>query len=100
MHSVIDILVLTVKKGISKKTSNAYEITEAHCVLRDDSGAAGAVGILMIPTPLVPVAKVGLFTASFALKAAAYGESQGRIVAELVGLTPVTQASLRTPKAA
>ena len=95
MQSLLEILVITNKSGKAKKTGNDYSINEAHCVLRDESGNAGAVGVLVIPKALEPVAKVGLFSASFALEAATYGEEQGRIVARITGLTPVAPASVR-----
>jgi hypothetical protein len=89
MQSVLEILLVTNKSGKAKKTGNDYSIDEAHCVLRNDDGTAGAVGILVIPKALEAVAKPGMFTGAFALQAASYGEQQGRIVATLVGLTPV-----------
>lgn len=95
MQSIIEILLISVKAGNSKKTGTPYSISEAHCVLRNDDGTAGAVGVLVVPKPLEAVAKVGLFTATFGLMAASYGENQGRIVAALTGLVPVASKSLK-----
>lgn len=102
MQSILEILLITNKSGKAKKTGNDYSINEAHCVLRNDDGTPGAVGVLVIPKKLEEVAKPGLkYTASFALEAAAYGENQGRIVAVLTGLTPVPDAMARpSPRAA
>ncbi len=58
-------------------------------MLRDETGAAGAVGVLTIPKSLEEIAKPGVYTASFALEAPTYGENQGKVVAALKGLSPV-----------
>lgn len=87
--SILEILLITNKSGKAKKSGNDYSINEAHCVLRNEDGTPGAVGVLVIPKQLEEVAKQGMFTASFGLVAAQYGENQGRIVAQLTGLTPV-----------
>ena len=95
MQSIIEILLVAVKAGTAKKSGLPYSISEAHCVLRNDDGTAGAVGVLVVPKTLEAVAKPGLFTASFGLQAGNYGEDQGRIVARLTGLTPVPPGSVR-----
>lgn len=105
MQSILEILLITVKAGNAKKTGQPYSISEAHCVLRNEDGTAGAVGVLVVPKTLEAVAKPGLFTASFGLVAASYGEQQGRIIAQLAGLIPVapgavSRAPVRTPAAA
>lgn len=103
MQSILEILLVTVKSGNSKKTGNPYSISEAHCILRNEDGTPGAVGVLVVPKALEAVAKPGSFTASFGLVAGAFGEQQGRIVAVLAGLVPVPAGALRPsqlPKAA
>lgn len=101
MQSIIEILLVTVKSGTSKKTNQPYAISEAHCVLRNDDGTAGAVGVLVVPKALEEIAKPGMFTAVFSLAAASYGEQQGRIVAQLVGLNPLPPSAIkRVPSAA
>lgn len=97
MQSILEILLVTVKSGKSKKTGNDYAISEAHCVLRNQDGTPGAVGVLVVPKNLEEVAKPGLFTASFGLIAGSYGETQGRIVAVLAGLVPIPARSLAKP---
>lgn len=94
MHSIIEILLVSVKEGKSKKTGNDYKISEAHCVLRDETGAPGAVGVLVVPKALEAIAKPGVFTAAFSLVAGSFGENQGRIMAVLSGLVPVPPRSL------
>lgn len=95
MQSIVEILLVTVKAGTSKKTGLPFSISEAHCVLRNDDGSPGAVGVLVVPKPLEPVAKPGLFTATFGLMAASYGENQGRIVAALTGLVPAPSKAFK-----
>jgi len=97
MHSVLEILAVIHKEGITKKGPNAgkpYRIPEAHCALRNDKGDVVGVGVLNIPKPLEEVAKVGLFTGAFALEAPTYGENAGKIVATLTGLTPIPRSQL------
>lgn len=89
MQSILEILVVTIKAGNAKKTGQPYSISEAHCILKNDDGTPGAVGVLVVPKALESVAQRGSYTASFGLQAASYGENQGRIVAVLTGLTPL-----------
>lgn len=95
MQSILEILLVSLKTGKSKKTNQDYSISEAHCVLRNTDGTAGAVGVLVVPKALESVAVPGLFTAGFGLVAASYGEQQGRIVAQLASLTPLVSGSIR-----
>jgi hypothetical protein len=101
MNSILEILVINTKEGKSKKPPYAdYKISEAHCVLRDENGAAGAVGVLTIPRELEASARVGVFTAGFTLDARTYGEDAGKIVASLKSLTPVPPGAFRNAAAA
>lgn len=95
MQSIIEILLVTNKSGKAKKSGNDYSINEAHCVLRNDDGTAGAVGVLVVPKLLEEKAKPGMFTATFALQAASFGEQQGRIIAALTDLVPVPPAMFK-----
>jgi len=95
MQSILEILCINVKSGTSKKSGAAYSIPEAQCILRNDDGTAAAVGVIVIPKILEDVAKPGLFTCSFALQASTFGDEAGRIVARLVGLTPVPPQAAR-----
>ncbi len=101
MQSLLEILVINVKAGTSKKSGAAYSIPEAQCVLRNDDGTVAGVGVLVIPKALEEHAKPGIFTGSFALEAASYGPDQGRIVARLTGLVPVPPNAIKrsTPAA-
>lgn len=95
VNSILQILVVNTKSGTSKKTQQPYSIPEAQCVLLNDDGTVSAVGVLVIPKQLEEQAKPGTYTGSFALEAGTYGENQGRIVARLVGLTPLPPSAVR-----
>jgi hypothetical protein len=97
VQSILEILLVNVKTGTSKKTGQPFAIPEAHCILRNDDGTAGAVGVLQVPKALEEVAKPGIFTAVFALEAPTYGDNQGKIVASLKGLTPMAPNAFRKP---
>lgn len=89
MQSILQILAINVKEGTAKKSGQPYRIPEAQCVLKNDDGTVAAVGVLVIPKQLEESAKLGEYTGTFALEAGTFGENQGRIVARLVGLTPL-----------
>lgn len=95
MQSILEILLINDKPYTSKKNGTTGVISEAHCVLRNEDGTPGAVGVLIIPKVLRDICKPGQFTASFALQAAAYGEQQGRIVATLINLLPIAPKSFK-----
>jgi hypothetical protein len=95
MNTILEILLVNVKAGNSKKTGQPYSISEAHCVLRDTTGKAGAVGVLTVPKALEAVAQPGVYTASFTMEAPTFGENQGKIVAALSGLVPVPAGAFR-----
>lgn len=95
VNSILQILVVNTKAGTSKKTGQPYSIPEAQCILLNDDGSVSAVGVLVIPKQLEETAKPGTYTGSFALEAGTFGENQGRIVARLVGLTPLPPSAVR-----
>lgn len=93
MQSILEILMVNVKEGTSKRTGNAFSIPEAHCILRNDDGSVGAVGVLNVPKALTEQAKPGLYRAGFSLEASTYGDNAGKIVATLASLTPIDGAA-------
>lgn len=95
MQSIIEILLVNEKSGTSKKTNQPYKILEAHCVLRDESGKPGGVGVLTVPKALEDSARPGIYTAGFSLEAPTFGPDQGKIVASLKTLTPLPPAMQR-----
>jgi hypothetical protein len=87
MQSTIQIFKLDeVKKGVSKKTGNPYEIHTAQAALIDAAGNVDTVGVLDIPQALREQVKPGVYTGSFAMKT---NFQTGRIESVLTGLTPV-----------
>jgi len=95
MRTILEVLLINVKSGKSKKPPyNDYAIPEAHCVLRDEMGKAGAVGVLNLPKGFETVTP-GLYTASFAMEAPTYGENQGKVIAVLKGLVPVPPGAFK-----
>jgi hypothetical protein len=95
MQTILEILLVNTKAGNAKKTGLPYSISEAHCVLRDETGKAGAVGVLTVPKGLEAAAVPGIYTASFAMEAPTYGEMQGKVIAVLKGLVPVPASAFR-----
>lgn len=95
MQSTIQIFKLDeVKKGISKKNGNPYEIHTAQAALIDVAGNIDTVGVLDIPPQLRDQVKPGIYAGSFAMKT---NFSTGRIEAVLVGLTPSPSAKPGQP---
>ncbi|GEM_PF-2328685 len=95
MQTILEILLVNTKSGNAKKSGLPYSISEAHCVLRDETGKAGAVGVLTVPKGLEAAAVPGIYTASFAMEAPTYGEMQGKVIAVLKGLVPVPASAFR-----
>lgn len=99
MQTILEILLVNTKTGTGKKSGQPYSISEAHCILRNEDGTAGAVGVLTVPKALEEVAKPGMFTAAFSLEAPTFGENAGKIIAALKGLTPVPASAFRNKPA-
>jgi len=95
MQTVLEILLVNTKTGNAKKTGLPFSISEAHCVLRDETGKAGAVGVLTIPKGMESRAVPGIYTASFAIEAPTYGENQGKVIAVLKDLIPLPPEAFR-----
>ena len=95
MQSTIQIFKLDdVKKGVSKRTGNPYEIHTAQAALIDAAGNVDTVGVLDIPQALREQVKPGVFTGSFAMKT---NFQTGRIESVLTGLTPVPSRAAPAP---
>jgi len=93
MQSILQILKINdPKTGVSKKTGNPYDMQDCECLLINDDGSVGSVGVLQVPKSLRDVVKVGTFTASFALQA---GFQDRRIGAVLTGLIPLNKPAAK-----
>lgn len=99
MQTILEILLVNTKTGVGKKTNQPYSISEAHCVLRDETGKAGAVGVLTVPKGMEASAVPGIYTASFAIEAPTYGDNQGKVIAVLKGLVPVPASAFKAGSA-
>lgn len=94
MQSTIQVFKLDdVKKGISKKSGQPYEIHTAQTALIDAQGNVDTVGVLDIPPDLRGKVNPGRYTATFAMKT---NFMNGRIEAALVGLLPVSDGRAPT----
>lgn len=97
MQSKIQILkVNDLRTGKSVKTGKDWQMQDAECILINDDGTIGAVGVLQLPKTLLgdKAPTVGLYTASFALNAGI----DRKINAVLTALTKLAPAA--APKAA
>lgn len=93
MQSLIKILkVNPLRTGTSAKTNKPWEMQDAECVLINDDGTVGSVGVLQLPKSLMGanLPTSGDYTAKFSLMA---GMLDRKINAVLTGLTPVTRAT-------
>ena len=89
MQSLIKILkVNEIRKGISVKTNKPWEMQDAECLLMNDDGSIGSVGVLQLPKALMGanLPAVGDYSAKFTLQS---GMTDRKINAVLVGLTPI-----------
>lgn len=93
-QSILEILLLDPKGGISGKTGKPWSILEAHCLLKNMDGTVASVGILQVPKALEALATVGLFTCTFGMVAGQFGADQGRLISVLTGLVPILPSNL------
>jgi hypothetical protein len=95
MQSLIKILkVNEPRKGISSKTNKPWEMQDAECLLMNDDGSVGSVGVLQLPKALMGtnLPAVGDYTAKFTLQS---GMTDRKINAVLVGLTPIGKPAVK-----
>lgn len=84
MQSLLQILKLNeARKG--NKNGRDWEMQDAECLLLNDDGTIGQVGVLMIPKDLRGKVTAGTFIGSFALRASL---TDRRIEAVIVDLKP------------
>ena len=81
--SLLQVLRVDEKSGISSKTGRPYTMHTAQCIVLDDNGAPSLVGVLDIPRAMVGKVEVGTFLGSFSI---GVDFRTGKIQAELVGL--------------
>lgn len=99
MQSILNIIKLNdVRSGIGRQSGKPYEMQDAECILLNDDGSVGEVGVLQIPRDLMGKVQVGIFMGTFALRADKSQSGGRRIQAVLTGLQPY--AVKQAPKAA
>lgn len=99
MQTILQVLkVNEARKGVSKVTGNPWEMQDCECILLNDDGSVGEVGVCSLPRDLIGKTTVGVYTASFSLRANKSREGGRRIEAVLTGLVPVPPGSYGTPK--
>jgi len=79
------IKVNELRKGVSKKTGNPYEMQDAECLLLAEDGTPSTVGVLMIPKDLLGKVTPGDYAASFTLGT----DMERRIIARVTELRPM-----------
>lgn len=95
MRSIIQILkVNEMKKGVSRKTGNPYEMQDAECLILNDDGSVDQVGVLPLPKDLREKVLPGTYVGSFAMRP---DMQTRRIGAVLTGLQPYTPAKPVAP---
>ena len=100
--SIIEVLAVENEERTSKRTGKPYNHFAARCVLRDEKGGVITVGTLrsdQIQPDLRDSVKVGIFSATFSLRVADYGESKGDIVSILTGFMPAAARLPQQPQA-
>jgi hypothetical protein len=87
MQSILQILkVNEIKEGKAKATGNEYRLQDCECVLLDEKGDVGEVGVLSLPRDWIGNVKPGIYLGSFALRANKGREGGRRIEAVLTAL--------------
>jgi hypothetical protein len=93
VQSLIKILKINpLRKGTSVKTNKPWEMQDAECLLMNEDGSVGSVGVLQLPKVLMGanLPTAGDYTAKFSLQS---GMVDRKINAVLVGLTPIPRSS-------
>lgn len=86
MQSILQILkVNELKKGVSRKTGNPYEMQDCECLILNDDGSIDQVGVLPLPKDLREKVAPGTYIGSFAMRP---DMQTRRIGAVLTGLQP------------
>lgn len=97
MQSILHVLkVNEARAGTSAKTNKPWRMQDAECVLMNDDGTVGQVGVLQVPRDLIDKVQPGMYLGSFALRASL---TDRRIEAILTALSPYA-ANTVTKKAA
>lgn len=90
LPSFIQVLVAQpIRKGISKKNGQPYEMQEADCVMLDEDGTLLQVGVMTVPREQMGKLEPGVYQPSFGISV----NFQSRVITPvLMGLTAVRRA--------
>lgn len=98
MQSILQILKLNEPKtGISTKNQKPYDMQDAECLLLNDDGSVGHVGVLQVPRTLRDKVTIGTFACTFAL---GVNFASRRVEAQLVDIVPFPSGKNTPPTAA
>jgi len=88
MQTIIQILKLNELRS-GNKDGRDWKMQDAECILLNDDGSVGEVGVCSLPKDLIGNVSAGHYTATFTLRANKGREGGRRIEAQLVGLTAI-----------
>ena len=88
MQTIIQILKVNEARS-GTKDGREWKMQDAECILLNDDGSVGEVGVCSLPKNLIGATAPGNYTATFTLRANKGREGGRRIEAQLVGLTPL-----------
>jgi hypothetical protein len=96
MANILHILLVSpAKTGTAKGSGKPYSIVETHCALLNEDGSTAGVGMFVLGRDIPQDTKAGYYMPVYGMRASTYGDSKGVIVAEITGLTPLSEAAIR-----
>jgi hypothetical protein len=99
MSSILHILLVSPPKTGTSKAGKAFSIVETHCALLNEDGSTAGVGMYVLGREVPQDIKPGYYAPAYGMRSATYGDAKGEIVAQIVGLTPLSEAAIRRVKA-
>jgi len=88
MQTIIQILKVNEARS-GEKNGRKWEMQDAECILLNDDGSVGEVGVCQIPKDLINKVGPGIYTAAFTLRANKSREGGRRIEASFTNFIPV-----------
>ena len=88
MQTIIQILKVNEARS-GNKDGREWSMQDCECILLNDDGSVGEVGVCSLPKDLIGKTNPGHYTATFTLAANKSREGQRRIEARLVGLVAI-----------
>lgn len=88
MQTIIQVLKCNEPRS-GTKDGRDWQMQDAECILLNDDGSVGEVGVCTLPKDLIGKTGPGHYTATFTLAANKARDGGRKIEARLVGLTPL-----------